>query len=103
LDQHLRSVGILSGLDDMFINQLRNRVELLTYKKGDVIVKEGDQADAFYLIRFGNVKVSKSYAGGDLVLNYLGRSEFFGERGGRSLSQGHRASPQCVVILRNVC
>ena len=81
LGQHLRSVDIFSTLDENFIDQLRDRVELLNYKKGEIIVKEGDVADAFYLIRFGNVKVSKQYPGGETVINYLGRSEFFGEMG----------------------
>jgi len=100
LSQHLRQVNILSGLDEQFINQLKERVELNSYKKGEVIVKQGDKADAFYLIRFGNVKVSKSLPGGDIVLNYLGRSDFFGEVG---LLHGGVRMATCTALDRVEC
>lgn len=100
LSQHLRRVNILSGLDDTFINQLKERVELMAYKKGEVIVKQGDPADAFYLIRFGNVKVSKSLPGGDIVLNYLGRTDFFGEVG---LLHGGVRMATCTALDRVEC
>ncbi|HYG76621.1 MAG TPA: cyclic nucleotide-binding domain-containing protein [Planctomycetota bacterium] len=100
LSQHLRGVGILAGLDDEFIDQLKERVELVSYKKGQVIVKEGDPADAFFLIRFGNVKVSKQYPGGEIVLNYLGRSEFFGEIG---LIRGGMRTATCTALDHVEC
>lgn len=81
LAQHLRSVPVLSGLDDSFIAQLRNRVDLVFYEPGQTIFKQGDKADAFYLIRLGTVKVSQQHPGGDLVLAYLGSGELFGEMG----------------------
>jgi CRP-like cAMP-binding protein/thioredoxin reductase/Fe-S-cluster-containing hydrogenase component 2 len=44
-----------------------------------VIFKEGDPGDAFYLIRSGQVKISKASGGKDLVLSYLVAGNFFGE------------------------
>lgn len=79
LANHLRSVPILSGVDDAFIEYLRQRVELVSVEPGTVIFKEGDVGDAFYIIRIGFVKVSKKFPGGDMVLSYLPRSAFFGE------------------------
>ena len=79
---------------------MKERVELNSYKKGEVIVKQGDKADAFYLIRFGNVKVSKSLPGGDIVLNYLGRSDFFGEVG---LLHGGVRMATCTALDRVEC
>lgn len=81
LGQHLRSVPILAGLEDKFIDQLRERVELVSYEPGKVICKQDEPADAFYLIRVGCVKVSQEHPGGELVLAYLSRGEFFGEMG----------------------
>src|SRR5262249_38438148 len=46
----------------------RRRVELVQLAPGQVIYREGEQADAFYIIRIGHVKVSQA-AGG--VLTYL--------------------------------
>src|SRR5207237_3366373 len=73
LTQHLRSVPILSGLDDKFIDQLRHRVELEHYDAGEQIVKQNDPADAFYLIRVGCVRVTQKHPGGEMVLTYLAR------------------------------
>jgi Fe-S-cluster-containing hydrogenase component 2 len=46
-----------------------------------VICKQGEAADAFYLIRLGFVKVSQDYPGGEMVLTYLSRGSYFGEIG----------------------
>lgn len=82
LDNHLRSVGAFAGLPDEFIEHLRSRVELVSYSPGEVICRQGDVADAFYLVRMGHVKVFESYADGQqLVLSYLSRGQYFGEMG----------------------
>jgi len=81
LASHLRSVPIFAGLSDEFLDSLKNSVELVDVPPGEVIVKQGDVADAFYLIRLGFVKVSQEFPGGELVLNYMSRGNFFGEMG----------------------
>lgn len=81
LQDHLRSVPMFAELGDDFIDVLRKRVELVRYNKGDVIVRQGEVADSFYLVRIGFVKVSEQHPGGDLVLAYLGRGGYFGEIG----------------------
>ena len=81
LDDHLRSVPMFQSLDPEFIDTLRDKVELVRYTKGDVICRQGDIADSFYLIRLGFVKVSEPHPGGELVLAYLGRGGYFGEIG----------------------
>lgn len=81
LETHLRSVPVFASLSREFIDYLRDRVELLRFSPGEVIVRQGDVADAFYLVRIGFVKVSERYPGGDLVLAYLSRGNYFGEIG----------------------
>jgi CRP-like cAMP-binding protein/Fe-S-cluster-containing dehydrogenase component len=81
LSSHLRSVPIFSSLTPAFIDNLRSRVQLERYAPGEVIFKQGDPADAFYLVRLGFVKVTEGYAGGDLVLAYLSKGGYFGEIG----------------------
>jgi Fe-S-cluster-containing hydrogenase component 2/CRP-like cAMP-binding protein len=46
----------------------RKQVELVQLAPGQVIYREGEQADAFYIIRIGHVKVSQATGG---VLTYL--------------------------------
>ena len=78
LDSHLRSVPVFAGLTDDFSSSLRDNVELVRYSPGQVICKQGDPADAFYLVRIGFVKVSQAHPGGDMVLAYLSRGDHFG-------------------------
>jgi len=81
LASHLRGVPIFASLTDEFIEGLRDRVELVRYSPGQVICRQGDPADSFYLVRIGFVKVSEFYPGGELVLAYLSRGNYFGEIG----------------------
>jgi CRP-like cAMP-binding protein/Fe-S-cluster-containing hydrogenase component 2 len=79
LDSHLRAVPVFAELTDRFIAGLRERVELLRFTPGQVICRQGEAADSFYLVRIGFVKVSQTHAGGEMVLAYLSRGEYFGE------------------------
>lgn len=81
LNNHLRSVPLFNGLDAELIDYLRQRAELVACNKGEVICKQGDPADAFYLIRSGLVRVATAMPGGEMVRTYLKRGEFFGEIG----------------------
>lgn len=81
LETHLRSVPLFASVGDEFLNYLKEKVELISYNQNDVICKEGEEADAFYLIRSGMVRVSQSMPGGEMVRTYLSRGEYFGEIG----------------------
>ncbi len=81
LATHLKSVREFAELPDEFIDYLRPRVELLSFDPGDVICKQGDSADSLFLVRIGFVQVSQQHPGGDLVLSYLSRGQYFGEMG----------------------
>ncbi|HEV2804931.1 MAG TPA: cyclic nucleotide-binding domain-containing protein [Chthoniobacterales bacterium] len=81
LETHLRSVPLFATVGDEFLNYLKEKVELVSYNQNDVICKEGEEADAFYLIRSGMVRVSQAMPGGEMVRTYLSRGEYFGEIG----------------------
>jgi CRP-like cAMP-binding protein/Fe-S-cluster-containing hydrogenase component 2 len=81
LDSHLRAVPVFAELTDEFIENLREKVELLRFTPGQVICRQGEAADSFYLVRIGFVKVSQMHPGGEMVLAYLSRGEYFGETG----------------------
>jgi CRP-like cAMP-binding protein/Pyruvate/2-oxoacid:ferredoxin oxidoreductase delta subunit/ferredoxin len=95
LDDHLRSVPMFSSLTQEFIDLLRHKVELVRYGQGDIICRQGDIADNFYLVRLGFVKVSEPHPGGELVLAYLGRGGYFGEIG--LLGEGRRTAT-CTAL-----
>ena len=87
LDNHLRGVTVFTRMvpdEEEFkklVEFLRPRVDLVRVNNGEVIFRQGDPADAFYLIRIGFVKVSQERPGGEHVLTYLGPGKSFGEIG----------------------
>src|SRR5881392_1868588 len=81
LETHLRSVPLFASVGDEFLAYLKEKVELVSYNQNQVICKEGEEADAFYLIRSGMVRVSQAMPGGEMVRTYLSRGEYFGEIG----------------------
>ena len=95
LDSHLRSVPVFAGLTDEFIGSLRESVELVRYGPGQVICRQGEPADSFYLVRIGFVKVSQQHPGGDMVLAYLSRGDYFGETG---LLTGDVRTATCTAL-----
>jgi CRP-like cAMP-binding protein len=81
LNNHLRSVPLFASVSEEFIQHLKENVELVSYNQGQIICKEGDEADAFYLIRSGMVRVAQAMPGGEMVRTYLSRGDYFGEIG----------------------
>ena len=81
LENHLRGVPMFADLSTDFIEHLKESVELIRFAPGQVIARQGDAADSFYLVRIGFVKISENYPGGELVLAYLSRGDYFGEIG----------------------
>ena len=81
LNNHLRSVPLFATVNEEFLEHLKENVELASYNQGQVICKEGDDADAFYLIRSGMVRVAQTMPGGEMVRTYLSRGDYFGEIG----------------------
>ncbi|HEV3120985.1 MAG TPA: cyclic nucleotide-binding domain-containing protein [Isosphaeraceae bacterium] len=84
---HLKGVPIFTALassDEEFnhlIDYLRPRVELIRPNPGEVIFRQDEPADDFYLVRIGFVKVTQAHPGGELVLSYIGPGGHFGEIG----------------------
>jgi CRP-like cAMP-binding protein/formate hydrogenlyase subunit 6/NADH:ubiquinone oxidoreductase subunit I len=87
LESHLRSVKIFAELlrdpaeFDRFVEFLRARVQLVRVHPGQIIFRQGDRADHFYMVRTGFVKVSESRLGEEHVLSYVGPGGYFGEIG----------------------
>src|SRR5205823_11019745 len=81
LENHLRGVPMFADLAPDFIEHLKQTVELQRFAPGQSIARQGDAADSFYLVRIGFVKISEDYPGGELVLAYLSRGDYFGEIG----------------------
>jgi CRP-like cAMP-binding protein/Fe-S-cluster-containing hydrogenase component 2 len=91
LTAHLRVVPLFHGLPEKTLREIQKRVEFLVQKEKTVVAKEGDPADAIYLVRSGAVKCTTTDASGaERVLGYFMDNSSFGER---SLASGAPSWP----------
>jgi len=81
LSTHLRNIWLCQALDDESIESLCETAELLSLPAGTDVFSEGDEPDGLYLIRRGQIRVSKHFPGGERRLAYLTKGDCFGEIG----------------------
>lgn len=76
----LSTVPLFHGLDDDALRAIAAQAVTQHYPKNSILVYEGEEPDALYIIVSGKAKVYVSDEDGkELVLNALGPGEFFGE------------------------
>jgi MFS family permease len=71
----LRKVSFFSPLPFAIVEHLASEMESVTYQPGDVIIKQGEPGDYFYVIAEGQVRISKN---GQQTAQ-LGAGDGFGE------------------------
>ncbi|MCG3118056.1 MAG: hypothetical protein ALAOOOJD_00190 [bacterium] len=75
----LRTTPLLQPCDEAVLETLANNVELISCEPNEVIAREGEPVDAFYLVRSGFVKLSQKMGDGELVVSYLSKGMTLGE------------------------
>ncbi|MFN7974648.1 MAG: FHA domain-containing protein [Acidobacteriota bacterium] len=60
LESHLKEIGLFRSVDAAAIKDLMQKAKLHSFSKNDVIIKEGDEGDSFYLVRSGYCKIHKA-------------------------------------------
>src|SRR5215213_7359163 len=76
----LREVPLFSEMDQQEVADIRTIMDEMKFKAGQIVIREGELGNLFYVITEGNVEVTVRDAGGaDLVLHKAGPGDFFGE------------------------
>jgi CRP-like cAMP-binding protein/Fe-S-cluster-containing dehydrogenase component len=75
----LRTSPLLRSCEDAFLEALAKKVELVSCEPNETIAKEGESAEAFYLVRSGFVKLSQKMGEGELAVSYLSKGMTLGE------------------------
>jgi len=76
----LREVPLFSEMDAQEVAGIRAIMEEMKFKAGQVIIREGETGDLFYVITEGHVEVIiRDADGSDIILHTAGPGEFFGE------------------------
>lgn len=77
--QLLQRMPLFADWDPSDLKTLAARFSLRPMAKGDILVRQGDPGDRFYVLKSGQVEVLASTAEGEQVVNRLGPGEYFGE------------------------
>jgi CRP-like cAMP-binding protein len=76
----LSQTSLFSGLPGGQLENLADIAVIKSYRKGTLIFTEGDDADGFYIVIDGQVKIFKASADGkEQILHIFGAGEPFGE------------------------
>lgn len=76
----LREVPLFSEMDEQEVAGIRLIMEEMKFKPGQVIIREGETGDLFYVITEGYAEIIIRDAGGaDIILHKAGPGDFFGE------------------------
>ena len=75
-------IPLFEDLPGDVLSDLAGRIRLRRVPNGKPVVRQGDRADAFYVVRKGTFEIVEEHEAGDeRVLRVLGRGESFGELG----------------------
>jgi CRP-like cAMP-binding protein/Fe-S-cluster-containing dehydrogenase component len=79
---HLRGSQLFKEVEDNFLKTLAEKSTMVRFRPGEVICRQDEPADAFFVIRIGHVKVEVTNPQGQTrILSYLSQSHSFGEVG----------------------
>ena len=73
----LRSIPMFGPVQPSVLEEIGHRLECVSVPAGEVVVREGDPADRFFVIRTGEVEVTQ----GGALLRRENAGDFFGEIG----------------------
>jgi CRP-like cAMP-binding protein len=92
----LKKAALFSNLQKGALERIASVTNERSYKPGDVIIKEGDRAVAFFVIVEGKVEVLR----GDTSVATFGPGDFFGEM---ALFEGYPRSSTVKAVTETKC
>jgi rhodanese-related sulfurtransferase len=71
--------GVFAQLPPAHIDELLRRFERVNAARGEVVIREGDEGDYYYVIQSGRFQVERLVGGADVLLAELKAGDAFGE------------------------
>jgi len=94
--EFLRKCSLLDSLSNDQIGRIAGALETTEHEDGDIIVRQGDAGDSFYIIESGNIKCTQLKASGrEVELIKLSEGDYFGEMA-LMLNETRHAS--CIAV-----
>jgi len=100
-EKFLSKVPKISRLTKFERSRIADVLEEVKFKKGQIIIKEGDFGDSFYILHSGRVLVTKTIDGKQKdVAEYKLPGGYFGER---AIVRDDKRAATCTAIEPSVC
>jgi CRP/FNR family transcriptional regulator len=103
----LSKVPLFTGLKDRQLQRIADRMVERNYAAGDLIVKQGQGGEGFYVVTSGKAEATRERADGEkTVVNTFGETDYFGELalldedGVRTASITAQESTTCLILTR---
>jgi CRP/FNR family transcriptional regulator, cyclic AMP receptor protein len=103
----LSNVPLFNGLKDRQLQRLADRMVERNYAAGDLIVKQGQGGEGFYVITSGKAEATRERSDGEKIsVNSFGPTDFFGElallddEGVRTASIAAIEPTVCLILTR---
>ncbi|SER10595.1 CRP/FNR family transcriptional regulator, anaerobic regulatory protein [Gracilibacillus ureilyticus] len=95
-------VPIFNHLENRQLNEVMNKMNSVSYKKGETIYHAGDQSDTLYIVNNGKIKIYRlAESGKEQFIRLLNQGEFTGEYA--LFSESIHESYAEAVTDTNVC
>jgi putative ABC transport system ATP-binding protein len=78
--QFLRSIELFASLDANQLSDVAEKMKHRSFSKGDVLIRQGDVGEEFFLLGEGSVEVMIDDGGTNTTVATLERGQCFGER-----------------------
>jgi len=76
----LREIPLFSEMDEQEVADIRAIMQEMKFRPGQVIIREGEMGDLFYVITEGHAEILiRDADGAELILHEAGPGDFFGE------------------------
>ncbi len=76
----LREIPLFSEMDEQEVADIRAIMQEMRFRPGQVIIREGEMGDLFYVITEGHAEILiRDADGAELILHEVGPGDFFGE------------------------
>jgi len=79
LRRQLRSAPLFESCSNALVDELAAKVELVSCAPEEIVVREDDAADAFFLVRSGFMRLAQKIGEGEIAVSYLSKGMTFGE------------------------
>ncbi len=99
--------GLVPDLPFDEVAAVAGKAELRTFKAGEQLFCEGDDADGLHLIRSGSVSVTRNIGGRDIVTTYVAAGNYIGEmallgQSKRSATVGATVATESIFLSADV-